>query len=395
MVSSIVGIGLVGLGDIARKRYIPQILNAGQARLAAVCSQHRSTFDELKSELRCERWFADFRELVAQPDVDAIIIASPHPTHADVAVAALSANKHVLIEKPLATRLPDALAIAEAAKESSAVAMALPWDQAPVDRLILSVLRRGVLGKVVSVRLINGGTGPLYRKGAHDPDWAFKKRAGGGVLIGHGVYGLARIARIIGPATSVKAEMALLHPKRDVGAAEGVMVMEHEDYCAMSLGVPTHQDITFECGWTYGGPTDTLTITGTGGVLTSPGRSAVFLQGHHQLEHAAALEELGFSVDDKRLAVVRGHEVVAPPDQPPTIVDDFVDCIVTGRAPTASLEQAVHITEQMMVAYRSSAAGGVRMPLTSTFAPSSGLSPDLFMLGDHDAPQFGASGRFR
>ena len=41
MVSSIVGIGLVGLGDISRKRYIPQILNSEHARLAAVCSQHR------------------------------------------------------------------------------------------------------------------------------------------------------------------------------------------------------------------------------------------------------------------------------------------------------------------------------------------------------------------
>jgi predicted dehydrogenase len=394
MVSAVVGIGLVGLGDISRKRYIPQIRSSEHVRLAAVCSPHKSTFDDLQPDLGCERWHSDFRELVAQSDVDAVVIASPHPTHADVAVAALAADKHVLIEKPLATRLPDALAIAEAAAKSRAIVMALPWDQVPVDWLILSVLRRGVLGKLVSVRLVIGGTGPLYRKGAHDPDWAFKKRAGGGVLIGHGVYGLARIARIVGPATSVKAEMALFQPKRSSAAADAVIVMENEDYCAMSLEVGTKQDVTFECAWTYGAPADSLTITGTNGVLTSVGRSAIFVQGHNQLESAAALEELGFSFDDaSKLAVIRGADV-APPSPLPTIVDDFADCVLTGRAPTASLDQAVHITEQMMMAYESSAAGGVRMPLTTTFAPTSELPPELFSLDDVDSPDLRASGRF-
>ena len=149
-----------------------------------------------------------------------------------------------------------------------------------------------------------------------------------------------------------------------------------------------------------GGPCDTLTITGTDGVLTSPGRSAVFVQGHDQIEHAAALEELKFSLDDaNKLASVRASELIAlelMAGQPtPTVVDDFVDCILAGAAPTANLDQAVHITEQMMAAYESSAAGGVRVPLTSTFAPQSGLPRELFTIGDRDTSQFAASGRFR
>jgi predicted dehydrogenase len=400
MVSSIVGIGLVGLGDISRKRYIPQILNSKHARLAAVCSQHRSTFDGLNPDLRCERWYSDFHELVAQSDVDAVIVATPHPTHAEVAVTALSANKHVLIEKPLATRRLDAFAIAEAAKRSSAVAMALPWKQGAVDRLILSVISQGVLGKVVSIRLVNGVNGPAYRKGAHDPDWAFKKRAGGGALLGHGVYGLARIATMVGPASSVKAEMALFQPNHRIAAADAVIEMEVEDYCAMSLEVSTKQDITFECGWTYGGPCDTLTITGTDGVLTSPGRSAVFVQGHNQIEDVAVLRELKFSLDDaNKLASVQASDLIAlelmEHHPAPSVVDDFVDCILAGGAPMANLEQAVHITEQMMAAYESSAAGGARVPLNSTFAPTSELPRELFTIGERETSHFAASGRFR
>jgi predicted dehydrogenase len=337
---------------------------------------------------------------VAQSDVDAVIVATPHPTHAEVAVTALSANKHVLIEKPLATRRLDAFAIAEAAKKSSAVAMALPWKQGAVDRLILSVISQGVLGKVVSIRLVNGVNGPAYRKGAHDPDWAFKKRAGGGALLGHGVYGLARIATMVGPATSVKAEMALFQPNRRIAAADAVIVMEVEDYCAMSLEVSTKQDITFECGWTYGGPCDTLTITGTDGVLTSPGRSAVFVQGHNQIEDVAVLRELKFSLDDaNKLASVQASDLIAlelmEHHPAPSVVDDFVDCILAGGAPMANLEQAVHITEQMMAAYESSAAGGARVPLNSTFAPTSELPRELFTIGERETSHFAASGRFR
>jgi hypothetical protein len=251
-----------------------------------------------------------------------------------------------------------------------------------------------VLGKLISVRLVNGGIGPIYRKGAHDPDWAFKKRAGGGVLIGHGVYGLARIAKIVGPAISVKAEMALLQPKRISLAADSVVVMENEDYCVLSLEVSSQQDVTFECGWTNAAPCDTLTITGTNGVLTAVGRTSVFVQGYNKRQHDAALEELEFSFDAvNNHAVARGDELAAP-GPVPTIVDDFADCILTGRTPTANLEQAVHVTEQMMVAYESSAAGGVRMPLASTFAPNSGLPPELFTIGGPGKSDFPASGRF-
>jgi len=395
MVSSIVGIGLVGLGDISRKRYIPQMSNSEHARLAAVCSEHKSTFDALKPDLRCERWYSDFHELIAQSDVDAVIVATPHATHAEIAMTALSANKHVLIEKPLTTRRLDALAIAEAAKKSRAVVMALPWKQGPIDELILSVIRSGVLGRVVSIRMVNGVNGPLYRKAAHDPDWAFKKRSGGGALLGHGVYGLARLATIAGPATAVKAEMALLQPKRSIAAADSVIAMEVEDYCVMSLEVSTKQEITFECGWTHGGPCDMLTITGTNGVLMSPGRSAVFVQGY-DVDDAASLRKLGFSLDEAgKVASVRASELMAS-GPITTVVDDFVDCILAGGAPpTANIERAVHITEQMMAAYESSAAGGAPVPLTSTFAPDSGLPRALFTIGDSDTSQFAASGRFR
>jgi len=395
MVSSTVGIGLVGLGDISRKRYIPQILKSEHARLAAVCSQHKSSLDGMKPEPLSDRWYSDFRDLVAQPDVDAVIIATPHATHADIAVTALSANKHVLIEKPLATRWPDAVAIAEAAKKSGTVAMALPWKQGPIDQLILSVIRSGVLGQLVGIQLVNGANGPLYRKGAPDPDWAFKKRSGGGVLLGHGVYGLARIATIVGPATSVKAEMALFRPKRHIAAADAVIEMEVEDYCVMSLEASTKQDITFECGWTHSGPCDTLTIVGTEGVLTSPGRAAVFVQGHDQIDDAAALRELKFSLDDaNKLASVRASELTAP-HPPTTVVDDFVGCILAGSAPAANLDRAVHVTEQMTAAYESNAAGSARVPLTSTFPSDSGLPRELFTIADRDASQFMPSGRFR
>src|SRR5262249_25703142 len=136
---------------------------------------------------------------------------------------------------------------------------------------------------------------------------------------------------------------------------------------------------------------------GTEGVLTSPGRTAVFVQGHNQGDGAAALRDLKFSLDDtNKLASVRAWDLsTLGATPPPTVVDDFVDCILAGDTSTSNLERAVHMTEQMTAAYESSAAGGVRVPLTSTFVPNSGLPGEVFAIGDCNTSQFTASGRFR
>ncbi|WP_162606065.1 Gfo/Idh/MocA family oxidoreductase [Jiangella aurantiaca] len=91
------------------------------ARLVGVCEPDDATRESALAELGCEHGFADPMDAVAHDAADALVVASPTFTHAEVAIAALKAGRHVLCEKPLASSLDEAYAIRETARSSDAV----------------------------------------------------------------------------------------------------------------------------------------------------------------------------------------------------------------------------------------------------------------------------------
>ena len=93
--------GLIGAGDIARKRVAPALRDAPSSTLLAVSRARSALAAEFAREFGIPRPYADWRELIADRDVDAVYIATPVRVHAEQAVAA-AAGKHVLCEKPMA-----------------------------------------------------------------------------------------------------------------------------------------------------------------------------------------------------------------------------------------------------------------------------------------------------
>ncbi|WP_240747168.1 Gfo/Idh/MocA family oxidoreductase [Microbacterium sp. K24] len=92
-------------------------------------------------------------ELLADPSIDAVYIATPHATHASIAVAALESGKHVLIEKPLAVSADEGRRIAEASAASGRFAMEALWMRFnPAYRDLISTARAGTIGTIRSVR---------------------------------------------------------------------------------------------------------------------------------------------------------------------------------------------------------------------------------------------------
>ena len=77
------------------------------------------------------RLYDDLDAFFADPEIDAVVVATPHPTHAELAIRALDAGKHVLVEKPMVTSLADAGRLHEAAARSDRIFMALPFDATP------------------------------------------------------------------------------------------------------------------------------------------------------------------------------------------------------------------------------------------------------------------------
>jgi predicted dinucleotide-utilizing enzyme len=119
------GIGLIGLGRHG-SRYARHLLNdVPEGRLTAVCRRHIHEGSGLPagSTAAC---YADYRELIADSRVDAVVIVTPPALNREISLAVAAAGKPFLIEKPLAPTLDDARAIASAAAQCGCIAMTAP-----------------------------------------------------------------------------------------------------------------------------------------------------------------------------------------------------------------------------------------------------------------------------
>ena len=129
-------------------------------------------------------------ELLGRPEIEAVLVATPHDTHEQLALAVLASGKHLLLQKPLAADLPGAARIAAAAARADVTASVLmPGRYEPGYRLARTALDRGWLGPaagLVSTYLVDKPAS-YYRSGytrRTDSGWRLSKaRSGGGVLI--------------------------------------------------------------------------------------------------------------------------------------------------------------------------------------------------------------------
>jgi predicted dehydrogenase len=145
-------------------------------RLVAVSDPDAEARQRASVELGCDRVFDDPVAAATDEDVDAVVIASPTFAHAEIALAALRAGKHVLCEKPLAATLADARAIVEAAAASSgSFSMGFMRRFDAGFREASERIARGDIGDPVLVR--STGRGPGL-----PPEWAWDTERSGGLL---------------------------------------------------------------------------------------------------------------------------------------------------------------------------------------------------------------------
>ena len=92
--------GIIGAGGIARRRTIPALNLISNAQVTAVMDKNEQVLEELREEFGIEYGYTQEAQLLENPDVDAVYIASPVAFHKDQARRVLDAGKHLLIEKP-------------------------------------------------------------------------------------------------------------------------------------------------------------------------------------------------------------------------------------------------------------------------------------------------------
>jgi predicted dehydrogenase len=170
------GVALVGVGRAGMVHARNFASGVAGARLAALADPGEDALAAAALETGCQRTFTDPQEAVDADGVDAVVIASPTFTHAPLAVAALGAGKHVLCEKPLASSLDDAAAVARAAAESDAAF--LMGFMRRFDPSWVSVAERVAAGEIGEPLIVRStGRGPGL-----PPEWALDPESSGGLV---------------------------------------------------------------------------------------------------------------------------------------------------------------------------------------------------------------------
>ncbi|MDP3714463.1 MAG: Gfo/Idh/MocA family oxidoreductase [Mycobacteriales bacterium] len=181
-----VRVAVVGCGTVARTGHLPSLRLGGDADVVAFASRSARSAELARNAWGSGDATTDWRAAVARPDVDAVHVCVPNVLHHEVALAALRAGKHVLVEKPLTTTLRDAdELVALADREGLLLGQCFEGRISPG----LQELRRRVpaIGEVERVEVSLGHAGP--QSWSADSGW-FRDPAlsGGGVLIDLGVH---------------------------------------------------------------------------------------------------------------------------------------------------------------------------------------------------------------
>ncbi|MGI8915491.1 MAG: Gfo/Idh/MocA family protein [Chloroflexota bacterium] len=345
-------LGMIGCGQIST-RFFNQAADLDGVTFVATCAAHVETAEAKARERGCERWTADYRELLSWPEVDGVVITTPHQMHAIMATDAVRAGKHVLIEKPMATRWDQAQALVAAVEAAGVTAVALPYDHAPVLLAGLSYLREEIIGKITAVEA------ELNIPGPPRSNWYYAKEAEGGAMLDTAPYALSRIASVMGPATRVAAFTGTLIPKRLTGDG-GRVLSAVDDNVTILLEYAGGQQAVMRTCWAYSYSQNGTVVHGRHGdvFMNEFGRPLVI---HTTGAPPAEAEPVDY------LAIKGCYAPTVSPGNE-TILGHFVHCIRTGERPRCNVWQACHVVEQMMKAYESSRTGRI-LELETTFTP--------------------------
>jgi predicted dehydrogenase len=148
-----VNFGVIGLNERGRE-VLTQLALMSYAPVVAVCDTYEHAFRKAAEEAPKAKQYHDYKELLADPNVQAVVIATPTGTHREIALAALAANKNVYCEAPLANTIDDAKAIAKAARDAVKLVFqpGLQERSHPQRHFLIPFIRGGALGKDVMAR---------------------------------------------------------------------------------------------------------------------------------------------------------------------------------------------------------------------------------------------------
>jgi uncharacterized protein (TIGR00369 family) len=190
--------GILGTGGIAGS-FAADLRLTDSGVVVAVGSRSQASADEFGDQFGIARRHGSYEALAADPEVDVVYVATPHPMHRDNALLALRSGKHVLVEKPFTMNAAQARDVVREARSRGLFAMEAMWTRfLPHVAVIRDWLARGLLGDIVTVTADHG------QWFAEDAGFRlFAPELGGGALLDLGVYPVSFASMVLGRPSRV------------------------------------------------------------------------------------------------------------------------------------------------------------------------------------------------
>jgi predicted dehydrogenase len=219
--------GVVGPGRIAEK-VVEDFAVVDGARAVAVASRSQARADAFAARHGLDRAYGSYAEILTDPAVDVLYVATPHPQHHAIALGALRAGKALLVEKAFTATTPGAAEVIGLARQTGVFVMEAMWTRfQPAVIALRELIADGAIGEVRSVQADLG----VARE--YDPaDRLFDLALGGGALLDLGVYVVSFAQMLLGTPERVVAAGSLFPSGAD---AEATLLLDYADGRAATL----------------------------------------------------------------------------------------------------------------------------------------------------------------
>jgi predicted dehydrogenase len=342
-------VGVIGTG-FGASVHLPALQKIPYVEVAAVCSRRaeRALMAAAKHGIR--KSTIDYRELIRDPDIDAVVIAAPPNLHHAMCFAALEGGKHVLCEKPLSRTLAESRDLVRLAEQASVVAMVNhEFRFEPARAYARQLIDRGFLGSPQSA------TVTVYRSTLNDPhgvpwDWLMDQSKGGGMLGAAGSHYLDALRWWFGDVKAVAGATATMIRERRFADSPEMGTVSAEDNFAVllrftsgALATVTYSaTAAFEAG-------EQIILSGSNGLL--------MMTGDRRLYGAARgrpLEELALPAELTDEVSPSDHPLAGPTS---LLLRVWIGAIRTGEVASPSFLDGMKVQELMDGAVRSSQLG--------------------------------------
>lgn len=300
---------MIGTGRIAETKLLPALAAADGAELWSVLSRDKSRAGAVASEFGAtapEAAHDDLEALLADPALDAVLIATPDKIHAEQAIAAARAGKHVFVEKPMATSVDEANAMVAACKAADVrlgVAFHLRWHGA--HRPLFQAVEKGDLGELRHIRVQWSSLAP------DDSNWRAATEVGKWwSLAGVGTHCLDQILWFMTPSCGDVVEVKSVISRSVWGGPNdetALIAMRFEsgataDLCSsVVFAAPTRFELYGSRGYAVG--EGTVATTGEGEMVTNKGPWSYDYVDCYRAE----IEDFAAAVRDNRAPEVDGE----------------------------------------------------------------------------------------